>query len=75
MTKKVIVHANNAWFDKVEGEVEKGDNFRQRFVDHIREKYNYSLSLDEFSTFVILEMTDRDATWFSLNWGGTIVGA
>ena len=69
----MLVHAQNPWFDKIENEVEVGPNFRQRFIDHILERYNYGLSLDEFSTFVILEMTDRDATWFALNWGGTVV--
>ena len=74
--KKIQIKSENAWLTELERRIkEDHQNIfnRETYELYAKEYYNIDLVIDPFGIEITLEMSDKDATWFILQWGGVVL--
>jgi len=81
--KKIQIKPENAWLKELDRRIREEsqpgltDNgihlSRETYELWANKWYNINLVIDPFGIGITLEMSDKDATWFVLQWGGDVL--
>jgi len=76
--KKIQIKPENAWLKELDCRIKEESQSSlplktESYEFWAKEYYNIDLVIDPFGIGIILEMSDKDATWFVLQWGGDVL--
>jgi hypothetical protein len=76
--KKIQIKPENAWLKELDRRIREESQSdlplkTESYEFWAKEYYNIDLDIDPFGIGIILEMSDKDATWFVLQWGGDVL--
>ena len=76
--KKIQIKPENAWLKELDCRIREESQSdlplkTESYEFWAKEYYNIDLVIDPFGIGIILEMSDKDATWFVLQWGGDVL--
>jgi len=76
--KKIQIKPENAWLEELDRRIREENQTNlplktETYESWAKECYNINLVIDPFGIGIILEMSDKDATWFVLQWGGDVL--